>query len=127
MYHRNDGSNAINALQNQFTAYLATAVRNARKEYIRSQSRRFQRELLIDEHEALFYIQSSDDMDFIAEADALSVALKSLSDRERYVLFERIIEEKGFEVIASELGMGYKGAAAIYYRTIAKLRKLLEG
>ena len=38
-----------------------------------------------------------------------------------------MIDEKGFETIAEELGMSYKGAAAIYYRAIHKLRLMLGG
>ena len=36
-------------------------------------------------------------------------------------------DEKMKYEIAEELGLSYKGAAAIYYRTIAKLRVLLGG
>lgn len=42
MYYRNDGSDEINAVQNQFTAYLTKALRNARAQYIRSKVRRLQ-------------------------------------------------------------------------------------
>lgn len=38
----------------------------------------------------------------------------------------RVIEDKSFNAIAEELGVSYKGAATLYYRTIAKLRKILE-
>ena len=39
----------------------------------------------------------------------------------------RVLEEKKFKEIAEELGMGEKGVAAIYYRTVKKLRDILEG
>lgn len=83
------------------------------------------RELLLDEYESLF-VQSGDELNFLIEADALSAALRAISDRECHILLARVIDEKSFEVIATELGLSYKGAASIYYRTIAKLRKILE-
>lgn len=44
------------------------------------------------------------------------------NDRELYVLLERAVEEKTFDELASELNIGYKGVAAIYYRAIKKIR-----
>ncbi len=43
-----------------------------------------------------------------------------------YVFLARVLEEKRFKEIAQELGMGEKGVAAIYYRTVKKLRDTLE-
>lgn len=57
----------------------------------------------------------------------LHTALHSIKDKERRVFLGRVLDEKGFDEIAAELGLSYKGAAAIYYRTIAKLRVLLGG
>ena len=80
---------------------------------------------------------SDEDLDLIPEEsdftvelcdnDALAYALKKLDERERYVLFARVLEEKSFEEIADKLGLKYKGVAAIYYRTTAKLRNILGG
>ena len=64
----------------------------------------------------------------LEETEELLAAQKSIKDRERYVFLARVLDEKGFGEIAGELGISYKGAAAaIYYRTIEKLRKRLEG
>lgn len=126
MYHHNDGSDKINALQNQFTAYLTTAVRNARGQYIRSRAKRLQREQTIEDYSILFVAQAVDETALLEETDELLTALKAIKDRERYVFLARVLDEKGFDEIAAELGMSYKGVAAIYYRTIAKLRKKLE-
>ena len=54
-------------------------------------------------------------------------ALSAIREKERRVFLARVLDEKGFDEIARELGLSYKGAAAIYYRTIAKLRVLLGG
>ena len=40
---------------------------------------------------------------------------------------EKKSAEEKFKEIAEELGMGEKGVAAIYYRTVKKLRDILEG
>lgn len=126
MYHRNDGSDKINAVQNQFTAYLTTAIRNARAQYIRNKVRRLQIELTIDEIEYLG-IPAENQMEKMADAEDLFAALQIIKKKERYVLIARVIDEKGFEEIAKELGMSYKGAAAIYYRTLEKLKRMLGG
>ena len=62
-----------------------------------------------------------------AEYDALRQALKEIKEQERYILLARVIEEKSFSQIAGETGLSYKGAAAAYYRTLERLRKLLGG
>lgn len=38
-----------------------------------------------------------------------------------------MIDEKDFDEIGAEIGLTYKGTAAIYYRTLAKLRNLIGG
>ena len=57
----------------------------------------------------------------------MAYALKQLDERERYVLVARVLEGKTFDEIADKLGIKYKGVAAIYYRTTAKLRNILGG
>ena len=126
MHQWNDGSNIANLLQNQFTAYLSTAIQNTRKKYIHNRIKQSQKEIQIEEIEYISDVQSMDFIELIAEVDTLLTILKTLNDRERQVLIARVIEEKSFDTIAKELGVSYKGAATIYYRTIAKLRKILE-
>ena len=127
MYKRNDGSSDAKALQNQFTAYLARAVRNARNQYIRSRARLNKKECSMeDKPYLLLLVQEPVALSALEETEALLSMLKSIRDRERRVFLARVLDEKSFEEIAAELGMSYKGAAAVYYRTIAKLRKRLE-
>ena len=80
----------------------------------------------MEEHEFLL-IQDFDYPDLQAENEILINALNKIKEKELYVLLAHVIEEKNFKVIAAELGIGYKGAAAIYYRTIAKLKNLIRG
>ena len=62
-----------------------------------------------------------------ADYSELYAALHSIKEKGRRVFLARVLDEKSFDEIAEELGLSYKGAAAIYYRTITKLRKLLGG
>lgn len=126
MLKKNTGSNEHDILQNQFTAFVTVAVSNARIDYLRVRIRRLQRELITEEYEILF----SEDCDYIevlSENDTLHQAIQMIKEKERYVVLARLLDEKGFDEIADELGIGYKGAAAIYYRTIQKLKDILGG
>lgn len=126
MYYKNDGLTEDNRLQNQFTAFLNTALCNSRKAYLRGNYRRCKRELVADDLAAL--CMSEDDyIASLADYADLYAALHFIKERERRVFLSRVLDEKGFDEIAQELGISYKGAAAIYYRTIAKLRVLLGG
>ena len=61
----------------------------------------------------------------VLESLMLTQALGQISDRERYIFFARALEKRSFDDLAAELGMGYKGVAAVYYRAIQKLKKEL--
>ena len=39
----------------------------------------------------------------------------------------RVLDKRPFDVIGVQLGLSYKGAAAVYYRAIRKLKKNIEG
>ncbi len=60
------------------------------------------------------------------EDSALIHALKEVNDRERHIFFARVLDERSFESLAEEMGLGYKGVAAIYYRTIQKIKKKIK-
>ena len=125
MYKRNDGLTGDQILQNKFTAFLNTALCNTRKAYLRGKYRRCKREYITDE----FFLCPYDGEYIESAVDyaELYAALSAIREKERRVFFARVLDEKGFDEIARELGLSYKGAAAIYYRTIAKLRVLLGG
>ena len=61
------------------------------------------------------------------ESGALLYALKQIDERERYVFLARVLDKRPFDVIGVQLGLSYKGAAAVYYRAIRKLKKSIEG
>ena len=126
MYKRNDGLTDDHILQNQFTAFLNTALSNRRKVYLRGKRRRCKREYLTDDITMILMTEEDYIEQDLTYAE-LHTALHSIKDKERRVFLARVLGEKGFDEIAAELGLSYKGAAAIYYRAIAKLRVLLGG
>ena len=126
MFKKNTGSNEHDILQNQFTSYLSFAVSNARIDFIRAKIARLKREQATDQYELLF-AQEVFEMEVFFENEALSQAIKNIRETERYVFLARVLDNKKFKEIATELGMGEKGVAAIYYRTVKKLREMLEG
>ena len=126
MLHRNKGSNEQDILQNQFTSYLSFAVSNARIDFIRAKIARLKREQVTDQYEILL-TQEVMEVEAIFENEALTQAIKDVREKERHVFLARVLDDKKFKEIAEELGMGEKGVAAIYYRTVKKLRDILEG
>lgn len=58
------------------------------------------------------------------ENESLFFAGKALYEKELYVFLERVLNEVSFDELATELGLSYKGVAAIYYRTIHEIKKL---
>lgn len=129
MWQRNNGQGENNILQNQFTTYLVTALRWQKITYLRKRTKLGKHELPTDfdsafaemvagREENIFSVEQP-----VLDSIALARALTLISDRERYVFFARTLEERSFDDLAAELGIGYKGAAAIYYRTIQKLRQ----
>lgn len=135
---KNNGENSY--LQNMFTAYVAKAVRNRRRDILRARMKRQENEMYVDVQEFFRVYEdklgvsgkrsekeavSFEEIDF--QNEALERAIWNLSDRDRYVLFARIIEERSYEELSKELGIAYKGVAAAYIRAIKKIRKEIEG
>ena len=52
--------------------------------------------------------------------------LRLLKERELYILFAKVIDDRSFEELANELGIGYKAVTSIYYRMMEKIKKALE-
>lgn len=132
MWQKNNGKSETEILQNQFTAYLATAVQHRRGEYIQQISRQQQTEFVT---EVIEDSQKEDvEKDMLSELplsmqledSALIHALKEVNERERHVFFARVLDERSFESLAEEMGLGYKGVTAIYYRTIQKIKKKMK-
>ena len=133
VWHRNAGQDPDEILQNRFTAYLLSAVQRRRAVYIDAKVRECQNSSL----DEIICEDRKFDLDREAlkkfpllmklQNEKLFQSLTELSDRERYVLFNRVLDEKSFEELGWELGLSYKGVAAIYYRTIQKVKKKMKG
>ena len=132
MWQKNNGKSETEIVQNRFTAYLATAVKRRRNDYLQQQDRRQQIESLTEDYP--FLLEYSIEQDMLLglpvlmqlEDSALLCALKELSERERYIFLARALDGKGFEVLAEETGMGYKDVSAVYYRTVQKIKRKIE-
>jgi len=127
MIKRNNGSTEQEKLQNRFTAFITTSITRARIDYLRKEKSRSRRTYDMEDEKLALIPDETDFVSKLCESDSLAHALRQLDERERYVLLARVLEEKSFEEIADKLGLKYKGVAAVYYRTIAKLRNLLGG
>ena len=132
MWHKNNGKSETEIMQNRFTAYLATTVQRCRNDYIQQLDRRRQIESLTEDF--LFMPECSIERDMFLglpvlmqlEDSALLLALKELSERERYIFLARVLDGKSFETLAEETELGYKGVTAVYYRTAQKIRRKME-
>ena len=133
VWHRNAGQDPDEILQNRFTAYLLSAVQRRRVVYIDAKVR----ECPISSLDEKICEDRKFDLDREAlksfpllmklQNEKLFQSLTELSERERYVFFNRALDEKSFDELALELGLSYKGVAAIYYRTIQKVKKKMKG
>ena len=129
----NDGSDPINAVQNRFTAYLTTAIKRRKYHYIKKKIQQDSHEVSVDDNE--YTNLWPEEVDMLAglpplaqmEKQRLLQVLIGLTDRERYVLLAHILDERTFDELAKELGLGYKGVAAAYYRALQKVQKRMRG
>ncbi len=132
MRQKNNGQGSDNIIQNQFTAYLITAMRRKKKLYRYHNDRQHFFETPDDGPDRLqefLHIQDLTEtlpLSMQLENTALEEALKQLNNRDRYIFLARILSGKSFEDLADELGMGYKGIAAAYYRIIRKIKAKLK-
>ncbi len=117
------------ALQNRFTAYLQTALNRKKYDYIQKLAR-------VKKHEMQTCFQDMDAERGSAsgfsglsqqEDIALAQALSGLTARERFILFERVLNDRRYDEIAEALDLRYSGVASAYHRIIKKLRKELRG
>ena len=132
MWEKNNGKSETEMLQNLYTAYLTKAVRRRRNDYIQQTVRIQQMESVEDDIQYIPEQGAEEDMfrglplPMQMEDSALLHALKGISERERYVFFARVLDERGFESLAEEMGLGYKGVATIYYRALSKIKKKMK-
>lgn len=133
VWNRNEGQNENEIIQNKFTAYLLRAVKRRRALYI---------EQAVHEAEAIekageAFVEKPFDLEDEAFKDApvymklqnekLYEALLQLSEREQYVFFNRVLDEKTFDQLAVEMGLSYKCVSTVYYRAVQRIKKRMRG
>lgn len=125
--------NLDDSLQKRFTAYLYTAVRRKRADYI---DRWHKQQILcgIEEwgiEDRYFDLEEQAlknmPLHMCLQNETLYLAIARLTERERYVFFNCALGELTMEQMSRELGLSYKGVASLYYRTIQKLRNSMCG
>ena len=132
VFQRNEGYEQDEILQNRFTSYLLSAVQRRRAQYIDEEVKVQKISSLMEERA----MDTSFDLEEEAFGDIplymrlqnekLFWALSTLTERERYVFFSCALTEKEYGELAAELGLSYKGVAAIYYRAIQKIKKRMK-
>lgn len=131
MRQQNEDQDEAKSLQNHFTAYLISAIRRRKKDYVEKQRRLMDHEVSVDFQEMTIPDQSTLDlMEQIPilmrlESVILLKAIEGLDESERAILFARVLEEYSYDELAQKLGLQYKGASAAYYRVVQKLRRNL--
>ena len=129
----NEGHEQDDILQNRFTAYLLAAVQRRKAQYIDTLVKAQQTSTLIEETvmDPVFDLEKEVSQGIPLymrlQNEKLFLSLSRLTERERYVFFTRALDERSLDELASELGLSYKGVAAIYYRTIQKIKKSKKG
>ena len=133
MWERNDGTNESNILQNQFTAYLITAIRRKKIQYIRLKKQMRQNEISLEIQENFMSLSDESDMvdnlPFFEQFENVNLQqfLKKAKKRDLYIFLAKALEGRSFVEIATELGIGYNTVASVYYRMIDRLKKELRG
>lgn len=129
MNFRNNGKGEDNILQNKFTKYLIISIHRKKTAFMRQRDKIIVHEQLLDSWERAslnIHEDMSDRSDLLENMDFIQ-ALESISERDRYIFFAHVLDDRGFAELGSELGLGYKGAAAAYYRTIKKIKEGMRG
>ncbi len=125
MFNKNNGINQDEILQNQFTAYLKKAVHNRRLRYLSKKNRREENEISQYDLEA-YIADNTDFMQELADYEAIQQALRSIKEKERRLVIARIVENKSFHEIASELDMSYKATTSLYYRVMKRMKIFMD-
>lgn len=137
---QNDGSKQY-ALQNEFTAYLQTAIRRAKARYSRKKHITSSMEIPNDIGQICGIPQTKGDVAFLSLSNYVEVEteierlelellmaemLAQLSEREVTILKGKVFDELTFQELAVRLGIDISTVKSIYYRALKKLRDLLN-
>lgn len=133
MWEHNNGAGESNILQNQFTAYLVTALRRRKVQYLRSKLQIQQYETSLEIWDQIEGLLTEPDLalglPLIEQLEniRLQQALKQAKQRDLYIFLAKVLEDRSFVEIAGELGIAYNTVLSVYHRMIQKLKKELGG
>ncbi|MEM5768746.1 MAG: sigma-70 family RNA polymerase sigma factor [Bacillota bacterium] len=133
MQKRNDGNTENEILQNQFTAYLLTAVKRQKVNYLRRYEKLQRIEIPLELQDFDLFIQAGADLTehlpFFEQIEnpVLYTALLQARERDRYIFLTRVLDERSFLDLSKELGLSYKATTHLYYRFIAKVKEMMGG
>jgi DNA-directed RNA polymerase specialized sigma24 family protein len=133
MQKRNDGKTEHEILQNQFTAYLLTAVKRHKVNYLRRCEKLQRSEIPLELQDFDLFIQADADLTehlpFLEQIEnpVLYTALLQARERDRYIFLTRVLDERSFLELSQELGISYKATTHLYYRFIAKVKEMMGG
>lgn len=119
-------------VQNRFTAYLLVSLARKKRDYQEKQTRARGHELLTDfqndQYEDYRAYGSPDWPRYADQSEyfALAEALSHLTERERYIIFERVLNGQAYTKLADSMGLRYNSTTSIYRRAIQKLKRALE-
>lgn len=133
MNGHNGGISEANVLQNQFTAYLMTAIHRRKLQYLQDKARKQKYELPLDYYQSLE--DSAMEGEIIVklpitqqlENEKLRRALSKTRERDLKILYMKVLEGQSFVEIADEIGMGYNAVKAVYYRLVEKIKTEFGG
>lgn len=133
MQKRNDGKTENDILQNQFTAYLLTAVKRHKINYLRRREKLQRLETPLELQDFDLFVQADTDLtqslSLIEQIEnpMLLAALMQARERELYIFLTRILDGRSFLDLSKELGISYKAVTHIYYRFIEKIKGMMGG
>lgn len=118
------------SIQHKFTAYLLRALNRRRIDYLENESRKAYTDgILYQKLSSAFSFEFDIDKTISVpihmqlKNDLLIDTLLQLSDRDKYIFLQHTLCEVPFDKLATEMGLSYKGVAAIYYRTMKKVQE----
>lgn len=132
VFKNNKGQENDEIIQNRFSAYLLSSVNRTRRIYIAQKEKIERREVLVSQtcdiidKESEAKMANAIPLYMQLENDRLVDVLFDLPERDKYIFLQHALGEKSFDMLAQEFGLTYKGVAAVYYRTMQKIRKAIR-
>lgn len=132
VFKNNKGQENDDIIQNRFSAYLLSSVNRTRRIYIAKKEEIDRKEMLVSQISDMVDKESERKMMnaiplyMQLENDRLVEVLFELPERDKYIFLQHALGEKSFDMLAQEFELSYKGVAAVYYRTMQKIRKAIR-